>query len=172
MMSSYHKKTERHKRDKLLRMEATITDLINASAYGQMVSHTSFGHIYEKSHLSTGMTAGHTPFWAITNMRTSWRYQASPTSSPTSRRNHCLNEAQIQSFIRWIGKPSAQMKTSSLWTRQNIIVSESSKRIFPPRGVTNLDEIVKSSAATIFDELQAKAKWISSNHCPKHPLEC
>ena len=67
-------------------MEATITDLINASAYGQNgVPHELWTHLRKESPVYWYAQRGHTPFWAITKQRTSWRYQASPTSSPTKQ---------------------------------------------------------------------------------------
>ncbi len=95
-------------------MEATITDLINASAYGQNgVPHELWTHLRKESPVYWYAQRGHTPFWAITKHEDIMEVSSQPDIfSNEAGGIIVLNEAQIQSFIEGgSGSPLAQMKT-------------------------------------------------------------
>ena len=95
-------------------MEATITDLINASAYGQNgVPHELWTHLRKESPVYWYAHRGHTPFWAITKHEDIMEVSSQPDIfSNEAGGIIVLNEAQIQSFIEGgSGSPLAQMKT-------------------------------------------------------------
>ena len=82
-------------------MEATITDLINASAYGQNgVPHELWTHLRKESPVYWYAQRGHTPFWAITKHEDIMEVSSQPDIfSNEAGGIIVLNEAQIQSFI-------------------------------------------------------------------------
>ena len=156
-------------------MEATITDLINASAYGQNgVPHELWTHLRKESPVYWYAQRGHTPFWAITKHEDIMEVSSQPDIfSNEAGGIIVLNEAQIQSFIEGgSGSPLAQMKTIiTMDPPEHRSYRKVASGFFTPRGVTNLDEIVKSSAAAIFDELpdEGEVDFIETI-AQKHPL--
>ena len=156
-------------------MEATITDLINASAYGQNgVPHDLWTHLREESPVYWYAQRGHTPFWAITKHEDIMEVSSQPDIfSSEAGGIIVLNEAQIQSFIEGgSGSPLAQMKTIiTMDPPEHRAYRKVASGYFTPRGVTNLDEIVKSSAAAIFDDLptEGEVDFIEAI-AQKHPL--
>ena len=156
-------------------MEATITDLINASAYGQNgVPHDLWTHLRKESPVYWYAQRGHTPFWAITKHEDIMEVSSQPDIfSSEAGGIIVLNEAQIQSFIEGgSGSPLAQMKTIiTMDPPEHRSYRKVASGYFTPRGVTNLDEIVKSSAAAIFDELpdEGEVDFIETI-AQKHPL--
>ena len=156
-------------------MEATITDLINASAYGQNgVPHELWTHLRKESPVYWYAQRGHTPFWAITKHEDIMEVSSQPDIfSNEAGGIIVLNEAQIQSFIEGgSGSPPAQMKTIiTMDPPEHRSYRKVASGYFTPRGVTNLDEIVKSSAAAIFDELpdEGEVDFIETI-AQKHPL--
>ena len=156
-------------------MEATITDLINASAYGQNgVPHELWTHLRKESPVYWYAQRGHTPFWAITKHEDIMEVSSQPDIfSNEAGGIIVLNEAQIQSFIEGgSGSPLAQMKTIiTMDPPEHRSYRKVASGYFTPRGVTNLDEIVKSSAAAIFDELpdEGEVDFIETI-AQKHPL--
>ena len=156
-------------------MEATITDLINASAYGQNgVPHELWTHLRKESPVYWYARPGHTPFWAITKHEDIMEVSSQPDIfSNEAGGIIVLNEAQIQSFIEGgSGSPLAQMKTIiTMDPPEHRSYRKVASGYFTPRGVTNLDEIVKSSAAAIFDELpdEGEVDFIETI-AQKHPL--
>ena len=156
-------------------MEATITDLINASAYGQNgVPHELWTHLRKESPGYWYAQRGHTPFWAITKHEDIMEVSSQPDIfSNEAGGIIVLNEAQIQSFIEGgSGSPLAQMKTIiTMDPPEHRSYRKVASGYFTPRGVTNLDEIVKSSAAAIFDELpdEGEVDFIETI-AQKHPL--
>ena len=156
-------------------MEATITDLINASAYGQNgVPHELWTHLRKESPVYWYAQRGHTPFWAITKHEDIMEISSQPDIfSNEAGGIIVLNEAQIQSFIEGgSGSPLAQMKTIiTMDPPEHRSYRKVASGYFTPRGVTNLDEIVKSSAAAIFDELpdEGEVDFIETI-AQKHPL--
>ena len=156
-------------------MEATITDLINASAYGQNgVPHELWTHLRKESPVYWYAQRGHTPFWAITKHEDIMEVSSQPDIfSNEAGGIIVLNEAQIQSFIEGgSGSPLAQMKTIiTMDPTEHRSYRKVASGYFTPRGVTNLDEIVKSSAAAIFDELpnEGEVDFIETI-AQKHPL--
>ena len=156
-------------------MEATITDLINASAYGQNgVPHELWTHLRKESPVYWYAQRGHTPFWAITKHEDIMEVSSQPDIfSNEAGGIIVLNEAQIQSFIEGgSGSPLAQMKTIiTMDPPEHRSYRKVASGYFTPRGITNLDEIVKSSAAAIFDELpdEGEVDFIETI-AQKHPL--
>ena len=156
-------------------METTITDLINASAYGQNgVPHELWTHLRKESPVYWYAQRGHTPFWAITKHEDIMEVSSQPDIfSNEAGGIIVLNEAQIQSFIEGgSGSPLAQMKTIiTMDPPEHRSYRKVASGYFTPRGVTNLDEIVKSSAAAIFDELpdEGEVDFIETI-AQKHPL--
>ena len=156
-------------------MEATITDLINASAYGQNgVPHELWTHLRKESPVYWYAQRGHTPFWAITKHEDIMEVSSQPDIfSSEAGGIIVLNEAQIQSFIEGgSGSPLAQMKTIiTMDPPEHRAYRKVASGYFTPRGVTNLDEIVKSSAAAIFDDLptEGEVDFIEAI-AQKHPL--
>ena len=156
-------------------MEATITDLINASAYGQNgVPHDLWAHLRKESPVYWYAQRGHTPFWAITKHEDIMEISSQPDIfSNEAGGIIVLNEAQIQSFIEGgSGSPLAQMKTIiTMDPPEHRSYRKVASGYFTPRGVTNLDEIVKSSATAIFDELpdEGEVDFIETI-AQKHPL--
>ena len=156
-------------------MEATITDLINASAYGQNgVPHELWTHLRKESPVYWYAQRGHTPFWAITKHEDIMEVSSQPDIfSNEAGGIIVLNEAQIQSFIEGgSGSPLAQMKTIiTMDPPEHRSYRKVASGYFTPRGVTNLDKIVKSSAAAIFDELpdEGEVDFIETI-AQKHPL--
>tara|TARA_S200000501_G_scaffold255432_1_gene239306 strand:+ start:8198 stop:9454 length:1257 start_codon:yes stop_codon:yes gene_type:complete len=156
-------------------MEATITDLINASAYGQNgVPHDLWTHLRKESPVHWYAQRGHTPFWAITKHEDIMEVSSQPDIfSSEAGGIIVLNEAQIQSFLEGgSGSPLAQMKTIiTMDPPEHRDYRKVASGYFTPRGVTNLDEIVKSSAAAIFDDLptEGEADFIEAI-AQKHPL--
>ena len=156
-------------------MEAIITDLINASAYGQNgVPHELWTHLRKESPVYWYAQRGHTPFWAITKHEDIMEVSSQPDIfSNEAGGIIVLNEAQIQSFIEGgSGSPLAQMKTIiTMDPPEHRSYRKVASGYFTPRGVTNLDEIVKSSAAAIFDELpdEGEVDFIETI-AQKHPL--
>ena len=156
-------------------MEATITDLINASAYGQNgVPHDLWTHLREESPVYWYAQRGHTPFWAITKHEDIMEVSSQPDIfSSEAGGIIVLNEAQIQSFLEGgSGSPLAQMKTIiTMDPPEHRSYRKVASGYFTPRGVTNLDEIVKSSAAAIFDDLptEGEVDFIEAI-AQKHPL--
>lgn len=156
-------------------MEATITDLINASAYGQNgVPHELWTHLRKESPVYWYAQRGHTPFWAITKHEDIMEVSSQPDIfSNEAGGIIVLNEAQIQSFIEGgSGSPLAQMKTIiTMDPPEHRSYRKVASGYFTPRGVTNLDEIVKSSAAAIFDELPGEGEVdFIETIAQKHPL--
>ena len=156
-------------------MEATITALINASAYGQNgVPHDLWTHLRKESPVYWYAQRGHTPFWAITKHEDIMEVSSQPDIfSSEAGGIIVLNEAQIQSFIEGgSGSPLAQMKTIiTMDPPEHRSYRKVASGYFTPRGVTNLDEIVKSSAAAIFDDLptEGEVDFIEAI-AQKHPL--
>lgn len=156
-------------------MEATITDLINASAYGQNgVPHDLWTHLRKESPVHWYAQRGHTPFWAITKHEDIMEVSSQPDIfSSEAGGIIVLNEAQIQSFLEGgSGSPLAQMKTIiTMDPPEHRSYRKVASGYFTPRGVTNLDEIVKSSAAAIFDDLpnEGEVDFIEAI-AQKHPL--
>ena len=156
-------------------MEATITDLINASAYGQNgVPHDLWTHLRKESPVYWYAQRGHTPFWAITKHEDIMEVSSQPDIfSSEAGGIIVLNEAQIQSFIEGgSGSPLAQMKTIiTMDPPEHRAYRKVASGYFTPKGVTNLDEIVKSSAAAIFDDLptEGEVDFIEAI-AQKHPL--
>ena len=156
-------------------MEATITDLINASAYGQNgVPHELWTHLRKESPVYWYAQRGHTPFWAITKHEDIMEVSSQPDIfSSEAGGIIVLNEAQIQSFLEGgSGSPLAQMKTIiTMDPPEHRAYRKVASGYFTPRGVTNLDEIVKSSAAAIFDDLptEGEVDFIEAI-AQKHPL--
>ena len=156
-------------------MEATITDLINASAYGQNgVPHELWTHLRKESPVYWYAQRGPTPFWAITKHEDIMEVSSQPDIfSNEAGGIIVLNEAQIQSFIEGgSGSPLAQMKTIiTMDPPEHRSYRKVASGYFTPRGFTNLDEIVKSSAAAIFDELpdEGEVDFIETI-AQKHPL--
>ena len=156
-------------------MEATITDLINASAYGQNgVPHDLWTHLRKESPVYWYAQRGHTPFWAITKHEDIMEVSSQPDIfSSEAGGIIVLNEAQIQSFLEGgSGSPLAQMKTIiTMDPPEHRAYRKVASGYFTPRGVTNLDEIVKSSAAAIFDDLptEGEVDFIEAI-AQKHPL--
>ena len=156
-------------------MEATITDLINASAYGQNgVPHELWTHLRKESPVYWYAQRGHTPFWAITKHEDIMEISSQPDIfSNEAGGIIVLNEAQIQSYIEGgSGSPLAQMKTIiTMDPPEHRSYRKVASGYFTPRGVTNLDEIVKSSATAIFDELpdEGEVDFIETI-AQKHPL--
>ena len=156
-------------------MEATITDLINASAYGQNgVPHELWTHLRKESPVYWYAQRGHTPFWAITKHEDIMEVSSQPDIfSNEAGGIIVLNEAQIQSFLEGgSGSPLAQMKTIiTMDPPEHRSYRKVASGYFTPRGVTNLDEIVKSSATAIFDELpdEGEVDFIEMI-AQKHPL--
>ena len=156
-------------------MEATITDLINASAYGQKgIPHDLWTHLRKESPVYWYAQRGHTPFWAITKHEDIMEVSSQPDIfSNEAGGIIVLNEAQIQSFLEGgSGSPLAQMKTIiTMDPPEHRSYRKVASGYFTPRGVTNLDEIVKSSATAIFDELpdEGKVDFIEMI-AQKHPL--
>ena len=156
-------------------MEGTITDLINASAYGQNgVPHDLWTHLRKESPVHWYAQRGHTPFWAITKHEDIMEVSSQPDIfSSEAGGIIVLNEAQIQSFLEGgSGSPLAQMKTIiTMDPPEHRDYRKVASGYFTPRGVTNLDEIVKSSAAAIFDDLptEGEADFIEAI-AQKHPL--
>tara|TARA_Y100001970_G_scaffold10252_1_gene12103 strand:+ start:5280 stop:6536 length:1257 start_codon:yes stop_codon:yes gene_type:complete len=156
-------------------MEATITNLINASAYGQNgVPHDLWTHLRKESPVYWYAQRGHTPFWAITKHEDIMEVSSQPDIfSNEAGGIIVLNEAQIQSFIEGgSGSPLAQMKTIiTMDPPEHRSYRKVASGYFTPRGVTNLDKIVKSSAAAIFDELpdEGEVDFIETI-AQKHPL--
>ena len=156
-------------------MEATITDLINASAYGQNgVPHDLWTHLRKESPVYWYAQRGHTPFWAITKHEDIMEVSSQPDIfSSEAGGIIVLNEAQIQSFIEGgSGSPLAQMKTIiTMDPPEHRAYRKVASGYFTPRGVTNLDEIVKSSAAAIIDDLptEGEVDFIEAI-AQKHPL--
>ena len=156
-------------------MEGTITDLINASAYGQNgVPHDLWTHLRKESPVYWYAQRGHTPFWAITKHEDIMEVSSQPDIfSSEAGGIIVLNEAQIQSFIEGgSGSPLAQMKTIiTMDPPEHRAYRKVASGYFTPRGVTNLDEIVKSSAAAIFDDLptEGEVDFIEAI-AQKHPL--
>ena len=156
-------------------MEATITDLINASAYGQNgVPHDLWTHLREESPVYWYAQRGHTPFWAITKHEDIMEVSSQPDIfSSEAGGIIVLNEAQIQSFLEGgSGSPLAQMKTIiTMDPPEHRAYRKVASGYFTPKGVTNLDEIVKSSAAAIFDDLptEGEVDFIEAI-AQKHPL--
>ena len=156
-------------------MEATITDLINASAYGQKgIPHDLWTHLRKESPVYWYAQRGHTPFWAITKHEDIMEVSSQPEIfSNEAGGIIVLNEAQIQSFLEGgSGSPLAQMKTIiTMDPPEHRSYRKVASGYFTPRGVTNLDEIVKSSATAIFDELpdEGEVDFIEMI-AQKHPL--
>ena len=156
-------------------MEATITDLINASAYGQNgVPHDLWTHLRKESPVYWYAQRGHTPFWAITKHEDIMEVSSQPDIfSSEAGGIIVLNEAQIQSFLEGgSGSPLAQMKTIiTMDPPEHRSYRKVASGYFTPKGVTNLDEIVKSSAAAIFDDLptEGEVDFIEAI-AQKHPL--
>ena len=156
-------------------MEATITDLINASAYGQKgIPHDLWTHLRKESPVYWYAQRGHTPFWAITKHEDIMEVSSQPDIfSNEAGGIIVLNEAQIQSFLEGgSGSPLAQMKTIiTMDPPEHRSYRKVASGYFTPRGVTNLDEIVKSSATAIFDELpdEGEVDFIEMI-AQKHPL--
>ena len=156
-------------------MEATITDLINASAYGQNgVQHELWTHLRKESPVYWYAQRGHTPFWAITKHEDIMEVSSQPDIfSSEAGGIIVLNEAQIQSFLEGgSGSPLAQMKTIiTMDPPEHRAYRKVASGYFTPKGVTNLDEIVKSSAAAIFDDLptEGEVDFIEAI-AQKHPL--
>ena len=156
-------------------MEATITDLINASAYGQNgVPHELWTHLRKESPVYWYAQRGHTPFWAITKHEDIMEVSSQPDIfSSEAGGIIVLNEAQIQSFLEGgSGSPLAQMKTIiTMDPPEHRAYRKVASGYFTPKGVTNLDEIVKSSAAAIFDDLptEGEVDFIEAI-AQKHPL--
>ena len=156
-------------------MEATITDLINASAYGQNgVPHDLWTHLRKESPVYWYAQRGHTPFWAITKHEDIMEVSSQPDIfSSEAGGIIVLNEAQIQSFLEGgSGSPLAQMKTIiTMDPPEHRAYRKVASGYFTPKGVTNLDEIVKSSAAAIFDDLptEGEVDFIEAI-AQKHPL--
>ena len=156
-------------------MEATITDLINASAYGQKgIPHDLWTHLRKESPVYWYAQRGHTPFWAITKHEDIMEVSSQPDIfSNEAGGIIVLNEAQIQSFLEGgSGSPLAQMKTIiTMDPPEHRSYRKVASGYFTPRGVTNLDEIVKSSATAIFDELpdEGEVDFIETI-AQKHPL--
>ena len=156
-------------------MGTTITDLITASSYGQNgVPHELWNELRNESPVHWYAQPGHTPFWAITKHEDIVEVSSQPDIfSSEAGGIIVLNDDQINSFIEGgSGSPLAQMKTIiTMDPPEHREYRKVASGYFTPRGVTNLDTIVRESAKSIFNELpkQGETDFIEAI-AQKHPL--
>tara|TARA_B100001250_G_scaffold191230_1_gene164335 strand:- start:553 stop:1809 length:1257 start_codon:yes stop_codon:yes gene_type:complete len=156
-------------------METVITDLIDAAAYGHNgVPHELWTQLREESPVYWYAQPGHTPFWAITKHDDIMEVSSQPDIfSSEAGGIIVLNDDQINSFIEGgSGSPLAQMRTIiTMDPPEHRTYRKVASGYFTPKGVTNLDMIVRQSAKAIFDELpkEGEVDFIEAI-AQKHPL--
>ena len=156
-------------------MATMITDLIDASAYGHNgVPHELWTELREESPVHWYAQPGHTPFWAITKHDDIMEVSSQPDIfSSEAGGIIVLNDDQINSLIEGgSGSPLAQMRTIiTMDPPEHRTYRKVASGYFTPRGVTNLDMIVRQSAKAIFDELpkEGEVDFIEAI-AQKHPL--
>ena len=156
-------------------MGNAITDLIDASAYGENgVPHELWSTLREETPVYWYAQPGHTPFWAITKHEDIVEVSSQPDIFSNEAGGIIVfNDEQIESLIEGgSGSPLSQMRTIiTMDPPEHRTYRKVASGYFTPRGVTNLDAIVKQSAKDIFDELpdEGNADFIETI-AQKHPL--
>ena len=156
-------------------MATMITDLIDANAYGHNgVPHELWTELRKESPVHWYAQPGHTPFWAITKHDDIMEVSSQPDIfSSEAGGIIVLNDDQINSLIEGgSGSPLAQMRTIiTMDPPEHRTYRKVASGYFTPRGVTNLDMIVRQSAKAIFDELpkEGEVDFIEAI-AQKHPL--
>jgi hypothetical protein len=152
-----------------------ITDLIDASSYGANgVPHELWTKLRKESPVYWYAQPGHTPFWAITKHEDIMEVSSQPEIfSNEAGGIIVLNEDQIDSLLEGgSGSPLAQMRTIiTMDPPEHRTYRKVASGYFTPRGVTNLETIVRESAKSVFDELpkEGHVDFIEAI-AQKHPL--
>jgi len=144
-------------------MESPVTDLMDVTAYGgKGVPHDLWTKLRNEDPLFWYAQPGHTPFWAVTKHADIMEISSQPDIfSNEAGGIIVLNDDQIRAYIESGGSGSelGQMRTIiTMDPPEHRDYRKVASGYFTPKGVTNLDEIVRESAKAVFDDLDAEGK--------------
>ena len=144
-------------------MESPVTDLMDVTAYGgKGVPHDLWTKLRNEDPLFWYAQPGHTPFWAVTKHADIMEISSQPDIfSNEAGGIIVLNDDQIRAYIESGGSGSelGQMRTIiTMDPPEHRDYRKVASGYFTPKGVTNLDEIVRESAKAVFDDLDAEGE--------------
>jgi cytochrome P450 len=157
-------------------MAPAITDLMNVAAYGEKgVPHELWTTLRNESPLHWYAQPGHTPFWAVTKHADIMEISAQPDIfSSEAGGIIALNDQQIKSYLETggTGTQLGDMRTIiTMDPPEHRKYRKVASGYFTPKGVTDLDTIVRESAKAVFDKLDAEGTCdFIEDVAQRHPL--
>lgn len=157
-------------------MAPAITDLMNVAAYGEKgVPHELWTTLRNESPLHWYAQPGHTPFWAVTKHADIMEISAQPDIfSSEAGGIIALNDQQIKSYLETggAGTQLGDMRTIiTMDPPEHRKYRKVASGYFTPKGVTDLDTIVRESAKAVFDKLDAEGTCdFIEDVAQRHPL--
>jgi len=157
-------------------MAPAITDLMNVAAYGEKgVPHELWTTLRNESPLHWYAQPGHTPFWAVTKHADIMEISAQPDIfSSEAGGIIALNDQQIKSYLETggAGTQLGDMRTIiTMDPPEHRKYRKVASGYFTPKGVTDLDTIVRESAKAVFDKLGAEGTCdFIEDVAQRHPL--
>lgn len=157
-------------------MAPAITDLMNVAAYGEKgVPHELWTTLRNESPLHWYAQPGHTPFWAVTKHADIMEISAQPDIfSSEAGGIIALNDQQIKSYLETggAGTQLGDMRTIiTMDPPEHRTYRKVASGYFTPKGVTDLDTIVRESAKAVFDKLGAEGTCdFIEDVAQRHPL--
>ena len=142
-------------------MDPAITDLMDVTAYGKKgVPHDLWTKLRNEDPLFWYAQPGHTPFWAVTKYADIMEISSQPDIfSNEAGGIVVLNDEQIKSYLETGGSGSQLGEMRTIITMdppEHRTYRKVASGYFTPKGVTNLDAIVRDSADAVFDNLDAE----------------
>ena len=157
-------------------MAPAITDLMDVAAYGEKgVPHDLWTALRNESPLHWYAQPGHTPFWAVTKHADIMEISAQPDIfSSEAGGIIALNDQQIKSYLETggAGTQLGDMRTIiTMDPPEHRTYRKVASGYFTPKGVTDLDTIVRESAKAVFDKLGAEGTCdFIEDVAQRHPL--
>lgn len=157
-------------------MAPAITDLMDVAAYGEKgVPHDLWTALRNESPLHWYAQPGHTPFWAVTKHADIMEISAQPDIfSSEAGGIIALNDQQIKSYLETGGSGTQLGDMRTIITMdppEHRTYRKVASGYFTPKGVTDLDTIVRESAKAVFDKLGAEGTCdFIEDVAQRHPL--
>ena len=134
---------------------------MDVTAYGDKgVPHDLWTKLRNEDPLFWYAQPGHTPFWAVTKHADIMEISAQPDIfSNEAGGIVVLNDEQIKSYLETGGSGTQLGEMRTIITMdppEHRTYRKVASGYFTPKGVTNLDDIVRESAKAVFDDLDAE----------------
>ena len=134
---------------------------MDVTAYGDKgVPHDLWTKLRNEDPLFWYAQPGHTPFWAVTKHADIMEISAQPDIfSSEAGGIVVLNDEQIKSYLETGGSGTQLGEMRTIITMdppEHRTYRKVASGYFTPKGVTNLDDIVRESAKAVFDDLDAE----------------